>query len=153
MRIMNNEMTAAQRRAAPAGNGNNGFRYLSRACAILLVFAEIAMLGRSAFDPKRTCSGLGGSVIYIDVIWHHNDPAYPVRLVSELDESRWECRKLEFYRDGRVGAASKTGATLDTALGLEPVPSIVEINQDREFTAKSMDPSAFHALWSEQGLN
>ena len=92
-------------------------------------------------------------MIYIDVIWHHDNPAYPVRLVSELDEKRWEHRKLEFYRDGRVGAASAAGATLDTALGLKPVPSVDEINQDREFTAKAMEPGAFQALWSEQGLD
>lgn len=92
-------------------------------------------------------------MIYIDVIWHHNDPAYPVRLVSELDENRWERRKLEFFRDGRVGVASAAGATLDTALGLEPVPSVDEINQDREFTAKVMKPGAFQALWSEHGLD
>lgn len=91
-------------------------------------------------------------MIYIDVIWHHSDPAYPVRLVFELDENRWERRKLEFYSDGRVGMASAAGTTLDTALGLEPIPSIDEINHDREFTAKAMEPCAFQALWSEQGL-
>ena len=96
---------------------------------------------------------LGGSLIYIDVIWHHDDPAYPVRLVSELDENRWEQRKLEFYRDGRVGAASEVGTRLDTALGLVPVPSIDEINQDREFTARQMEPSTFRVLWSENGLD
>jgi hypothetical protein len=92
-------------------------------------------------------------VIYIDVIWHHNDPAYPVRLVSELDENRWERRKLEFYCDGRVGMASAGRATLDTALGLEPVPSIEEINKDREFIAKPMESGAFQALWLEHGLD
>ena len=92
-------------------------------------------------------------MIYVDVIWHHSDPAYPVRLVSELDENRWECRKLEFYRDGRVGAASKIGATLDTALSLERVPSIDEINKDREFTAKPIGPDAFRVLWSEHGID
>jgi hypothetical protein len=89
-------------------------------------------------------------VIYIDVTWHHDDPAYPVRLVSELDENRWELRKLEFYRDGRVGMASEEGATLDTALGIEPIPSIEEINGDRQFSAQSREPDAFQALWREQ---
>lgn len=54
-------------------------------------------------------------MIYIDVIWRHDEPACPVRLVSELDESRRECRPFEFYRDGRVGVASKARAALDTA--------------------------------------
>lgn len=92
-------------------------------------------------------------MICIDVIWHHNDPAYPVRLVSELDENRFEHRKLEFYSDGRIGAASKAGTTFDTALGLLPVPPIDEINQDREFTAKQIEPGTFQALWLEHGLD
>jgi hypothetical protein len=93
---------------------------------------------------------LGGHVLYIDVTWHHDDPAYPVRLVSELDENRWEHRKLEFYRDGRVGKASKAGATLDTALGTEPIPSIEDINSDRQFSARPMECDAFEGLWLDQ---
>lgn len=90
-------------------------------------------------------------MLYIDVMWHHDDQDYPVRLVSELDENRWELRKLEFYRDGRVGKASKGGSTLDTALGIEPLPLIEEINGDGQFSAMPMEPEAFQALWLAQG--
>lgn len=38
---------------------------------------------------------------YIDVAWRHDFADEPVRLVSELDELRFETRKLEFFRDGR----------------------------------------------------
>ncbi|BDU22229.1 hypothetical protein [Dyella sp. GSA-30] len=92
-------------------------------------------------------------MFYIDVIWHHTDPAYPVRLVSELDESRWELRKMEFYSDGRVGLACKEWASRGTDLGIEPVPPIDEINSDGEFTAKLMEPEAFESLWLEQVHN
>ena len=42
---------------------------------------------------------------YIDVLWKHRGDEYPVRLVSELGEDRFELRKLEFFADGTVDAA------------------------------------------------
>ena len=84
---------------------------------------------------------------YIDVVWHHNNPTDPIRLVSELDESGWERRKLEFWENGSVGFASAEEASSDTFLGLVPCPSIEEINEDPQFFAKSIDAVAFEALW------
>ena len=66
-------------------------------------------------------------------------------------KNRWELRKLEFYRDGRVGKASKDGSTLDTALGIESLPAIEEINGDRQFPAMPIEHEAFQALWLAQG--
>jgi hypothetical protein len=88
-------------------------------------------------------------MFYIDVLWHHTCPEDPVRLVSELDDNRWETRKIEFFSDGRVGIASMERCTLDTALGLMPVPVIDEINADGAFTASAIDKQAFELLWLE----
>jgi len=90
-------------------------------------------------------------VFYIDVKWHHTNPDDPSRLVSELDEDRWEVRKLEFYTDGRVGFASEKSATLGAALSLEPLPSIDEINCDAQFDAQSVAAETFEALWRVHG--
>ncbi|REG50447.1 hypothetical protein B0G80_6879 [Paraburkholderia sp. BL6669N2] len=40
--------------------------------------------------------------IFIDVAWTHGFETEPIRLVSQLDNERYEIRKLEFFRDGRV---------------------------------------------------
>lgn len=42
---------------------------------------------------------------YLKVRWLHDDPAYPVLLLSELDERRYEVRKAEIYADGRIDIA------------------------------------------------
>lgn len=84
---------------------------------------------------------------WIDVLWRHDFPDEPVRLVSELDEGRDEIRKLEFFRDGRVGVASAAMSCLDTRLGEAPLPSLQEINADPEFVAVSISRDAFEALW------
>ena len=85
---------------------------------------------------------------YIDVQWLHTSPDEPVRLVSELGPDRYETRKLEFWRDGRVGFASETDASEGTRLGEVPVPDISEINAEEEFVANEIDASSFEALWT-----
>ena len=83
---------------------------------------------------------------YIDVIWKHFDEE-PIRLVSELGDDRFECRKLEFFRDGTVDVADSMRETLRTRLGVVAVPTVVEINQDPEFEAVTISAADFEALW------
>ncbi|CAN7480240.1 hypothetical protein LJR260_004367 [Variovorax paradoxus] len=84
---------------------------------------------------------------YIDVLWKHLDNEYPVRLVSELGEDRFELRKLEFFADGTVDAASGDRETERTRLGLVAVPPLGEINQDQQFEGSAISQGEFEALW------
>jgi hypothetical protein len=84
---------------------------------------------------------------YLDVAWHHSNKDYPVRLVSELDDRRFETRKLEFFADGKVRHASQRGGTPGTMLGAAPVPPIAEINADEQFVGNSITGAEFEALW------
>jgi len=85
---------------------------------------------------------------YIDVKWLHESEAYPVRLKSELNDQRFETRKLEFFRDGKVGFASANGATKGTDLGLMVVPDLEEINSDPQFQGSEIGSQYFELLWS-----
>jgi hypothetical protein len=89
---------------------------------------------------------------YIDVRWRHGNVDEPVRLVSELDERRMDLRKLEFFRDGAVGAAWIAGATCSTELGIEPIPPLDEINASPEFLGVEIDAETFERLWAQAGL-
>ena len=82
----------------------------------------------------------------IDVMWKRAFETEPVRLVSVLDRDRYELRKLEFFRDGRVGFADETGTSLGTKLGEVPVPPLVEINADPEFEAREATLEMFETL-------
>lgn len=84
---------------------------------------------------------------FIDVTWRHNFDNEPVRLVSELDEQRYETRKLEFFLSGKVGFASSATTSEKTMLGVEPVPPISEINSNPRFSASSISAASFEALW------
>ena len=44
---------------------------------------------------------------YVRVRWLHENPEAPVLAVSELDDHRWERRKVEVFADGSKGYAMK----------------------------------------------
>jgi len=88
---------------------------------------------------------------YIDVKWIHDHPFEPIRLVSELNGFCFEVRKLEFFRDGRVGFASSTKASEKTRLGDAAVPPLAEINESAEFNGIEISAEEFAKLWNQYG--
>ncbi len=84
----------------------------------------------------------------IDVMWKHDSDTEPIRLVSVLNQNRYEICKLEFFRDGRVGFSDEKRSALGTQLGLLPVPALSEINADPQFVARETTMEAFETLWS-----
>jgi hypothetical protein len=72
-------------------------------------------------------------------------------MVSELDAARYETRKLEFFRDGSIGAASSSASFNGTELGSMPVPLPSVINADVAFDAKNIEATIFEALWTRYG--
>jgi hypothetical protein len=86
---------------------------------------------------------------YIKVKWIHSHADYPVLLYSELDKDRHECRKVEFYADGRIGFASTTETTHLTSisLGVAPVPTLDEIAADAQFQPVEITKNEFEEVW------
>ena len=54
---------------------------------------------------------------YIKVEWIHSHADEPTLLYSELDQARWEKRKVEVFADGHCGYASSTESAGFTRLG------------------------------------
>jgi hypothetical protein len=84
---------------------------------------------------------------YIRVLWKHTHPDDPTLLYSELDEARWEVRKVEVFRDGRLGYASGTDSKGNTWLGIEPVPALSEIALDPQFEPAEIPKDEFEEIW------
>jgi len=84
---------------------------------------------------------------YIDVLWQSGSDDEPFRLVSELDEERFEVRKLEFFNNNQVGYACENKKSLSVILGEIAVPSIENINSQSEFIAKEIAKVEFERLW------
>jgi hypothetical protein len=84
---------------------------------------------------------------YIRVRWLRWSPDDPVDLWSELDADRQEVRKVEIWRDGRVGYASKTEEVGGTRLGEFPVPPLNKVNRDPEFRGEAITKIDFETCW------
>jgi hypothetical protein len=70
-------------------------------------------------------------------------------MVLQLLSRRWEQRKVEIYRDGRMGFANKEQEYFGSTLGLAQVPSIEEIAAQPEFEPSAMGREEFETVWNE----
>ncbi|UPJ52052.1 hypothetical protein IVB30_12275 [Bradyrhizobium sp. 200] len=86
-------------------------------------------------------------MVYIKVSWKQDDPHTPILLYSELDDKRWEVRKVEVFPDGSLGYADRATSRGTTFLGLEPVPALSEIAAIPEFEPVAITKDEFEAVW------
>ena len=91
------------------------------------------------------------SLRFIDVDWIHDFEEEPIRLVSEIDSDGYETRKLEIFREGKIGFATSTQSSHDTDLSEKPIPSLKEINESPEFVGKEISKQTFNDLWKNFG--
>jgi hypothetical protein len=84
---------------------------------------------------------------YLKVHWHHDFEDEPVLLYSEIDDSGAEARKIEVYRDGRYDHADESKATGTTQLSETVMPSLEEINDQREFSGVEISGDEFDSEW------
>jgi hypothetical protein len=84
---------------------------------------------------------------YIMVRWLHENAQYPILLYSELDEDRYETRKVDIFIDGRTGMADADFEYCDTALGELPTPELEEIAADPQFQPHAIRGLEFEAVW------
>jgi hypothetical protein len=88
---------------------------------------------------------MGKTMIYIKVRWKHDDPNNPILLYSEMDNERWEIRKVEVFPDGPLGYADR--ATSRGTTFLEPLPTLLEIAAMPEFEPAAITKDEFEAVW------
>jgi len=85
---------------------------------------------------------------YIKVKWIHSFSDEPVLLYSEIDEERWEQRKVEVFADGRIGYAGGEISTENTGLGEVPILQLKEIAADPQFQPEVISKDEFEVVWA-----
>jgi hypothetical protein len=85
---------------------------------------------------------------YLKVRWIHDFPDEPVELYSELDDDRYEVRKVEIFPNGRRARADQHTTTGGTYLGQVPVPTPEEIAEDPQFAPTTITPQEFDRTWT-----
>jgi hypothetical protein len=86
---------------------------------------------------------------YIKVDWKHEHSDFPIQLYSELDDARWEVRKVEVFRDESLGYADRVESRKPTFLGLKPIPPLSEIATNPEFEPTEIAKDEFEEIWSK----
>ena len=84
---------------------------------------------------------------YIAVEWIHDFPDDPISLYYELDDDRYEHRKVEKYRDGTMHSADATHGEGSTFLAWEPHPTPQEIAADPQFQLSEIPAQEFERIW------
>ena len=97
---------------------------------------------------QATQIGAGSIVWHLEVVWHHDFTDEPVQILIEIGEDRYEARKVEVFRDGRLDWADESRWSPSTMLGEVPVPPLEEINEQEEFTATVISAEDFEQAWT-----
>ncbi|HCQ6997710.1 TPA: hypothetical protein OL686_004625 [Escherichia coli] len=86
---------------------------------------------------------------YIKVLWDHPFEDEPIELYSEINDDRYEVRKVEIFPSGESILSDESTPIDITTLGELPVPSLKDINQDPQFKAIYIDSSEFENIWKK----
>ncbi len=86
---------------------------------------------------------------YIYSKWKQAAAGYPVEFYSELDQRRYETRKIEIFADGKIGHANQAVSVSGTRLGIIPVPPLAELKQLHEFVTEEISATVFEAKWND----
>ena len=84
---------------------------------------------------------------YIQVAWTHSFDDEPVEILSELDDERYEVRKLERFRNGLLTFAGPDGAIGSTVLSEAELPPNAQIAQDPQIQLTSISEEMFERSW------
>jgi hypothetical protein len=85
---------------------------------------------------------------YIKVRWVHSFEDEPIMIFMELDDDRFESRKIEIFKSGFFAYADRFNSFGETRLGEDPIPSLEEIASDKQFQPEAIDKLEFEAIWS-----
>ncbi len=88
-------------------------------------------------------------MVYFKAKWKHSFDNEPVWFYSELDDARWELRKVEVYQDGRKNFAS-AHEKIGTDLSEKPIPPSAEIASQPEFEVYDTSKEEFERVWGER---
>ncbi|RYZ79259.1 MAG: hypothetical protein EOP06_27520 [Proteobacteria bacterium] len=86
---------------------------------------------------------------YTFVEWMHSYEDEPTHLYYELDEQRYEQRKVEVFRDGAMQYTGVLHECDSTFLSPEPHPTLEEISLDPEFKIQEITRAEFDQVWGK----
>lgn len=88
---------------------------------------------------------------FIKVKWIHKkgEENEPIWLYSEIDNSRWETRRVEVFKDNKHKSYSQKQLQEIGLLGFEPYPELEFINSQNEFEGYEITKEEFEDIWTK----
>ncbi|MCY4764679.1 DUF6881 domain-containing protein [Klebsiella aerogenes] len=86
---------------------------------------------------------------YIKVFWCHFFDTEPIKYYSEIDENRFEVRKIAVFRNGERYHCGNHIPESTIMLGVVPIPSLAEINKVPQFHATYITAAEFEDVWQK----
>lgn len=86
---------------------------------------------------------------YLKVKWTNAAAHQPVLIYSELDHDRWEIRKVEVFRDGRMGYADADVVVGEIGLSDVPMRSLEKIAANPKFEPEVISKAEFEKIWEK----
>lgn len=85
---------------------------------------------------------------YVKLKWFHSIETEPYIIYSEINDQRYEVRKIEVYKSGAYIKYSENMTDLQLNLADIPFPlNLDEINQDKQFYATHISKEEFERIW------
>ena len=87
---------------------------------------------------------------YLLAEWTHQEEDEPYLLYSEMDETRRETRRVEFYRNGITFSYGGERGN-EGALRQQPFPEDLRALQppEGELSAREISPGLFYEIWNQ----
>ncbi len=89
------------------------------------------------------------TLYYTKVTSRHSNSYDPVEIYSELDDARWEVRRVEVFSDGSLDYASRSKSEGRTFLSPETFSPLAEIRANPEFEAAEIEKDEFDMMWAK----
>lgn len=97
-----------------------------------------------------------GNLEYLMMDWKHDKKKYPVKIYVEIDDQRYETRKIEVFLEGKIGFAfldvefcEAEGG--DTGLGDQKMPELQKLLSRNDTVLKTtiISKEDFELLWKK----
>ena len=88
---------------------------------------------------------------YTKVYFKRNESPV-IESYHELDDARWEFRKVEIFRNGKMGYAD-TSTSKGTHLSITRIPPYSEIASDPQFEPCEITKNEFETIWARAMRN
>lgn len=85
---------------------------------------------------------------YLKIDWQHSLSEYPREIHIELDDERFELRKVEVFSDGRLQFAPHEFEQGGTVLAVYRVAQIEDLQREGQFTTTVITKAEFESIWA-----